>query len=126
MELRIFDRRADGSRLLVPLSDFLRIIEGLRDSGFSGQWKVLPGSHGYGEYLCNIEDQIQQKGYVVVRGEDLFPILMDGFQYFYTGRIQSCEEDLELGIEDSTYLYLKGDPDLLRVVASRYSKTTLL
>lgn len=120
-ELRIFDKRDDGSGLLVPLSGLLRTVESLRPTALSGSWLVLPGSHGFGAFVCDLEDQIEERGVVLVDGARLFPLLMDGREYFFTGRMRSCEDELEIGIEDSTYLYLKGDAGLLDRVASRYA-----
>ncbi len=121
MELRIFDKRVDGSGLIVPLSMLLRQFEAVCPSALTGKWEVLPGSHGYGATICEWEDKLDSGKRVLLPANDLFSVLLGEEEYFYWGHLRT-PEGVEIGIKDSTFLYARGDKELLDSLSSGFVK----
>lgn len=117
-EVQIFDQDRPG--YLIPLARLLQAIERTDSEGLRGRWRLFPGAYaGYGEDLVALEESLDEHG-TSFAGEALFPLLLGGTQYFYDARMAKADGSLELGIFDTTYLFLRGPDELVSQIARMF------
>jgi len=125
-ELRIFDKVASGNNV-VSLAELVKYISYLNDGLLEGQWEVSEGSYGYGERICQFEDELDMGKQCIVEGKDIFPLIVEDKQYFFHGTLRKRDADFEIGIFDSTFLFLRStDEKLLNQIGSYFQKTQLV
>jgi hypothetical protein len=126
-EVQIYDRRPGTESQLAPLGELLRHLQQLAPDTLTGRWRVLRGAYaGYGRTVTDIENALVDNEYVDLEAEDLFPILLSDEEYFYNVRIEKVCEDIELGVFDTTYLYLRGPSRLVQEAAKRFKDVVIV
>ena len=125
-ELRIFDQRKN-MKAIIGLNKLVEVINNLDSSILNGAWTVYQGANGYGEYVCWLEDLLEDKECIEIEAIALFNILLEGKQYFYHLQMKKKENNIEIGVFDSTYLYFKcNDLNFINSVKSNFIETKIL
>lgn len=125
-ELRIFDKVASGNNI-VSLAKLIKCLSCLNNRLLEGQWEVSKGSYGYGEKICQFEDELNLGKQCMVEGKDIFPIIEEDKQYFFNATLRKKDADFEIGIFDSTFLFLRStDEKLLNQIGNYFQKTQLV
>ena len=126
-EVQIYDRRPSTESQLAPLGELLRHLQQLAPGTLTGRWRVLRGAYaGYGAMVTGIEEALAGEEYVELEGENLFPVLLSDEEYFYNVRIKKVSEDIELGVFDTTYLYMRGPSQLVQEVAALFKNVIVM
>lgn len=126
LELRIRDERAGMSGALIQFSSLLRALAKVVGNALSGEWEVFRGACGYGEQVCALEAALTAKDSTVVEGKNLLPALLSDVEYFDNVRIRLKEVDVEFGIHDNTFHFVKGDARLLEQIATEFKTTEIV
>ena len=105
----INDKTDDAQRF--PLDKLLRLIR----SGAEVEWIVSRAS-GYGADICEIEDEVERNGEVIMRPAALIQISDDPEQWFYDLACRSVDEDISFGLIDSGRLFVEGSSPRLKEI----------
>lgn len=124
-ELRIHDEKDNDSNILIPFNNFIGCLQIIFPDILSGKWKIFKNAYGYGKIVCEIDEFVWNKGSLTIKGEDLFPVLLTGDEYFNNVRMKKVDEDIEIGIFDSTFIYMRGDWERLEKVRPFFKKTDI-
>lgn len=125
VELRVHDTREDMPGVLVPLAALLRQLEARLPGALSGRWRVEQGVYGYGEHVMELEE-VASAGPVVIEGASLFPVLLTDRECLHHGALAKLDGDrLELGVFDSTFLFVRCRRELATALAAQFRHTEL-
>lgn len=119
MELRIFDTVPETGNL-VPIERLIAPLRTVVPGIVDADWLLARAVAGWGETVCQIEDDVAEHGRVRVAGPSLLPVLELGEEYFDTIDIEVCSCDVRFGVVDSTYLFVRGSNELIDALASLY------
>lgn len=111
-ELKIFDKVKEGN-YIVSLGKLVMHIERLLPSFADGMWEINNGAYGYGELVCSIEEELKSSNKYLIEGKNIFPKIKSEEEYFYNVRMKKVDSDFEIGIFDSTYLFIRCSNDKL-------------
>jgi hypothetical protein len=89
-ELRIYDK-VDNENYIINLGELIKNIEKI-ESNF-------------------LEDELSSGKQYQIEGSHIFPIIKSKEQYFYHVTMKKIDSDIELGVFDSTYLFLRSSND---------------
>ena len=124
-ELHIFDMQS-GRRTLIPFSVFLESLLEEFGQHLRGEWRIFHGADGYGELVIAIADSLKETTSVVVNSAELLPVLLSGEEYFEDARIEAIGTNVEFGISDSSFLFVRGNRDNLEKIAKRFDKVEVI
>ncbi len=123
MIIRVFDKK-EG--LLISLLSLLQLLTAKVPGFRSMIWEIIRARSGYGENICDLEDQLDVSDGVHISIDDLISWLESG-EYFVAAKLVSASNDLSFGVEDSTYLYMESEDDrLIEEVKAAYEETEVL
>jgi len=125
VELRIFDLR-DDNKALINFSDFLNMIKFLFNDFINNEWEIFKGAYGYGEKICEIEDKLENKNSIKINAKELLPYISNEQQYFDNAKIRVNNLNMEFGIHDSTFYFIRGDLDLLNNLSIKFKNTQVV
>lgn len=124
-ELRIFDKEKDFD-YIIGLCELIKVIEEFDRNILSGPWIIKKGAYGYGETICSIEDELKNNDQFIVESSVIFPLLKLNEEYFYHVCMEKQNYDLEIGVFDSTYLFIRNNcTELLNYIKNKYKKVQL-
>lgn len=127
VELRIHDTRNDNSNILIPFSLLMGCLKQVLPDIIFREWEVFQGAYGYGESVCNIESQLEEQDSITIPSDSsVIHKLISGEEYFNNGRMKSVESQIEIGIWDSTFLYLRGNRELAENVAKFFNNVEIV
>lgn len=126
LELRIHDERKDVKGFLIPFGIFINMLIKVIGQPIYGNWKVYRGAEGYGKGICSIEDTLNARESTIVDGSKLMPLLLSKKEYFNNARIRLCQENIEFGIHDNTFFYVKGERKKLVEIAALFKSVELI
>jgi len=125
-ELRIYDKVKNENYLI----GFVEIIERLEQivvNILEGKWEIATGAYGYGELICSIEDELKCGKQYLIDGAVIFPILKSGEQYFFHVCLKKIGSDLEIGVFDSTNIFLRtNNEELINQIKSFFRDIKIL
>lgn len=124
-ELRIHDERSQGSNILISFSTLLSCLVKLFPNILEGQWEIFQKAYGYGENVCKIEERLESENTMTINSEELFPNLLAGDEYFNNVRMKKIHTNIEIGVFDSTFLYMRGSRRELEKVGECFKKTEI-
>lgn len=120
----IHDRVDAGQQL--PLTALLkRVLDFIPAHEPTKTWRILNAS-GYGQGVCQLEDEVDRDGHLEMNCSKLILISEDPNQWFYDLHVLDDELGIEFGLFDSSYLFLGGNEDIGRELASTFQKVTLV
>lgn len=123
VELRIRDERQDMPGVIVPLAELLRQLEAQSPGVLEGGWRTTGACRGYGEHVLRLESA----GSVEFLGGELFPFLLSDREYVEHGGFRPVRrEDIEIGVWDSAFLYLRSTRPLALKVAAQFVDTEII
>ena len=125
-ELRIFDHWAENPKLLAPLSTLLRVLQALHVPGLTGRWEIFRGASGYGEMVCRLESLLEGQASLVIDASEVLQVLLNGNEYFDHAQIRLLDGDVEFGIHDSTFLFVRGQSNLLNQVKPMFKDVEIV
>jgi hypothetical protein len=125
-ELRIFDK-SKNENLIIPIRNLIKIMESIIPNIFNALWSINKCAYGYGERVCSIEDELNYCNEIEINGEDIFPILKSGEEYFYNVCLNQADADIQFGVFDSTFLFIRSNNIfLLKKVQSSFNNTRII
>jgi hypothetical protein len=125
-ELRIFDK-VDDKNCILELGNLIKAVNSIDDAILLGEWEIVQGAYGYGEAICQIEDKLNNGVICFVRDKEIFPLLLEGEQYFYHVTMRKVGSSVSLGEFDSTFLFIKSDDEkLIREIMNHFENVQLL
>lgn len=125
-ELRIFDKEK-GFDYILSLSELIKAIEEFDRNILNGLWVIKKGAYGYGEIICAIEDKLKSNEQIIVESSMIFPLLKSNEEYFYHVCMKKQNYDLEIGVFDSTYLFIRNNcTELLNYIKNKYKEVQFL
>lgn len=107
-ELKIFDK-VEGESYLISLGELIKRLEQLDASLTDSEWEIINGAYGYGELICSIEDKLKRGQQCIIDGKTIFPILKSEEEYFYNVCMKKIGIDIEIGVFDSTNLFIRSN-----------------
>lgn len=111
-ELKIFDK-VEGESYLISFGELIKRLEQIDSNLINGEWEIVNGAYGYGELICSIEDELKNGQQYIIDGKTIFSVLKSEEEYFYHVCMKKISSDIEIGIFDSTYLFIRSNSDVL-------------
>jgi hypothetical protein len=124
-EVRIHDTRAGEGNLLIPLSELVQRLEASFPSLRGSTWTILSAAAGYGEAVCQMEDELRESGPKDVSGMWLAELLAEDKEYFDDVEIRVDELGITFGICDSTFLYFRGPREVTERLATVFKTSEI-
>jgi len=107
-ELKIYDK-VKSENFIISFGELIKGIEKIEPNILEGKWEIAKGAYGYGELICSIEDELNSGKQYHTDGSYIFPIIKSQEQFFYHVSMKKIGSDIELGVFDSTYLFLRSN-----------------
>lgn len=125
-ELRIFDKDHE-QRHVISNYEIINAIDKVETNITKGEWDLYKGAYGYGEYICLLEDEMKDKDMITVDGSKLFSIIRSKKEYFYHVCLHKCNSDIQIGLFDSTYYFIRSEnTTLLKNLQLLFKNTSLI
>ncbi|MBT3278038.1 MAG: hypothetical protein HN909_00405 [Phycisphaerales bacterium] len=104
LELRIFDtQETNGEDILIPLSDYLSVLDRVFPKYKKGKWEIEKGADGYGLSVVEISDKIYTSNQSeIIEPEILITNLLSGKEYFWHVCIKVIGTGIEGGFKSLT------------------------
>lgn len=110
-ELRVYDRREGGG--LVGLEKLLACLVAAAPDAAGWEWRVAPGAWGHGQFVCGIEDRLNEGETIILTSSELLGALQDDAEYFEHLLLRAERHSVTLSVFDSTYLSLVGPAEIV-------------
>jgi len=125
-ELKIFDKDNEQRHTITNYEVFNALYNA--DANIAkGEWYLYKGAYGYGEYICSLEDAMNDKDMIIVDGKKLFSVLRSNKEYFYHVNLHKCNSDLQIGLFDSTYYFIRSENSVfLKKLKLLFRETSLI
>ena len=124
-ELKIFDK-VKNKGYLISLGQVIHRLEQIDTSLIDSEWEIENGAYGYGKLICSIEDDLKDGKKHLIEGEKILSVLKSEQEYFYHACIKKEGADFEMGIVDSTYLFVRSNDDKLIAELRKFFKETII
>ncbi len=121
MELKIFDK-VEGEGYIVGLGELIKRVELFDSNLLDGKWEIIKGAYGYGELICSIEDELKKGRQYIIDGKNIFSVLKSEKEYFYHACMKKIDSEVEIGIFDSTNLFIRSNSEELLNQVKNYFK----
>ncbi len=118
--VQIFDLEQDN--ILIDIRKLLTLVYKKSPSFFEGQWCIKEATCGYGEKACEYDEKVNDNKNFFIDGTDFFHWLNTTEDYFYHLKVYKVISNEEIGIFDSTFLYIKTDQEELLQAISEFFK----
>lgn len=107
-ELRIYDKN-DNQKQVISNNEIINSLDVVDSNITKGKWDILKGMYGYGEYICLLEDEFKDKDIITVDGDKFFGIIRSKKEYFFHVCLHKCNSDIQIGLFDSTYYFIRSE-----------------
>jgi len=125
-EIQVFDK-FEGENFLINLGELIKRLEQIDTSLTDGEWQIANGAYGYGELICSIEDTVKNGSKYLVKGKRIFPVLKSGKEYFYHVCMKKVGSDFEIGLFDSTYIFVRSnDDELVKRIGNLFNEVKII
>ena len=105
--MRIFDKEKNSPNRIISFSILLKEMQEFMPDILDGSWKIFEGADGYGLNVCSISDSLENKKSLIISdAADLFEIILSEKEYFDHVRLKKVYSSLEIGVFDSTFLFV--------------------
>lgn len=111
-EINIYDK-VKGENYIISLGELIKRLEQIDASLMNGQWKIENGAYGYGDFICSIEESLKDGDSYLIDGKKIFSVLKSEEEYFYHVIMKRVDLDFEIGLFDSTYIFVRSNDDKL-------------
>ncbi len=123
-EIKIFD--CDKDNYLININALIECIYDVDNNFFNANWVILEAECGYGLRACEIDDIVSSKKKLKIEGVVFFNWLRETNEYFFNILIKNINTKEEIGLKDSTYLFLKSDRQgVLNEINNCFSKVII-
>lgn len=117
---RFFDR--DPGNLILPFEALVARLAHVESDLISREWRISHMDYGHGERVCALEDEVEEKGSVVLSGQALMSLPEgDDDEWFEDIDVEVESLALRFGRFDSSFLYVEGPEALVRAVAAHFT-----
>jgi hypothetical protein len=124
-ELRIYDSMTSDQEMLVPLHVLIDALEQVAPDASRGSWRIHRGAWGSGPWVSEVEDRLERQEELVFDHDRVFGWLKKEGEIFYDVVLSHVGSGLEIGVFDSTYLFIKAPTDLLQALRRRFRTVEL-